>query len=85
MYDDFKFIPDRHQPHNSKIINYRYGTIGKMKKRNTLFCNALIKRIKEKKLVYYKLNNSQECIDFQKIIKDTFCLLFSFKKYIYKI
>ena len=60
-----KFIEDRHQNKNyPQIINYRCINYRKYEnKRKSLFCNALVKRKKEKKFIDYNLEkmNSVVC------------------------
>ena len=73
IYDiiDKTFIKERHQPKNfPAIINYRCKNQRKNEHlKNSNFCNALIKRKKDKNNIYYILekNHSKECIEFSAI------------------
>ena len=64
-YEGKLFLKDRHQGKlNTNEINYRCKNNRKDERiRNTAFCNALIKRKKNKKTVYYILEtqHSKEC------------------------
>ena len=65
LYDGKKFTEDRHQNKNyPQIINYRCINYRKFEnKRKALFCNALVKRKEEKKIIYYTLEkmHSEDC------------------------
>ena len=65
LYDGKKFVKDRHQNNDyPKIINYRCIYYRKNEsKRQSLFCNALVKRKEGKNFVYFILDkqHSKEC------------------------
>ena len=67
LYEGKQFKEDRHKPSNyPKIVNYRCINYRKYEKtRNSLFCNALLKRKEDKKSIYYILekNHSKECLE----------------------
>ena len=71
LYEGKLFIKERHQPKKfPAIINYRCKNQRKNEHlKNANFCNALIKRKKDKKNIYYILgkNHSKECIEYNKI------------------
>ncbi len=71
LYEGKTFIKERHQPKNfPAIINYRCKYQRKNEHlKNSNFCNALIKRKKDKNNIYYILekNHSKECIEFSTI------------------
>ena len=67
LYEGKQFKEDRHKPSNYPInINYRCINYRKNEKtRNSLFCNALLKRKEDEKYIYYILekNHSKECLE----------------------
>ena len=71
LYEGKTFIKERYQPKNfPAIINYRCKYQRKNEHlKNSNFCNALIKRKKDKNNIYYILekNHSKECIEFSTI------------------
>ena len=65
LYDGYEFYEDPHKPSNyPKIINYRCSNYRKNERiLNYQFCNALLKRKEENKIIYFILekNHSDEC------------------------
>ena len=75
LYDGHVFNKDTHKPSQyQKIINYRCVNYRKNeRRRSTQFCNALLKRKEENKMIYYSLekSHSKECLELLTIIKKT--------------
>ena len=75
LYDGHVFNKDTHKPSQyQKIINYRCVNYRKNERqRSTQFCNALLKRKEENKMIYYSLakSHSKECLELLTIIKKT--------------
>ena len=73
LYDGHVFNKDTHKPSQyPKIINYRCVNYRKNERqRSTQFCNALLKRKEENKMIYYSLekSHSKECLELLTIIK----------------
>ena len=67
FYDGKIFLVDRHQTTKyPEIINYRCKNYRKQERnRKELFCNAILKRKKEKNKIYYILEkeHSKECFE----------------------
>ena len=70
------------------IINYRCVYYRKDERnRNTQFCNVLLKKKQEKKLIYFVLekNHSKECLEYQnKIYKIKTDLIDNYNDYLNK-